>query len=148
MQFAQALSLITTIDYCNNKEILPFLFGTCTINKKGHEMGHAINILYVNEGTYFIVDLSSMIHCIEGEYKQDSSKFSLVTIDNYEKNFKKEDVEIISNSTNKKLRAVICYPLSENINEYYETLNKSANDINSDINKCNIFYLDELIEQK
>ena len=47
MQFAQALSLITTIDYDDKKEYVPFLFGYCNINKKGHEIGHAINILFI-----------------------------------------------------------------------------------------------------
>ena len=129
-QFAQALSLIGVIDGDMN-----IFYSACNLlNKEGKKIGHALNVV-IMDGNAFVVDLSSLIHCKEKDYKSSPQNFYNVKLEEYIENLKKEGVELISFNKDEKgeydhYLATLKLLGKENLDAYYLLINLPASEIN------------------
>jgi len=126
-QFAKALSLISVID----TEIPKCYYVVCKMTKDGKELGHALNMVE-QDGKPSIIDISSMIHSKQGDYKLNKNKFAFVHPEEYIKSM--ESLGFVWNSParktkNKMFHFVVFMHLSgrpEDCEDYYELLNLPA----------------------
>lgn len=128
-QFAKALSLICALD-----SKMKASYTLLDLEVKGDPMGHAINIVQMGDEKY-IVDISSAIHCKEGDYNAKKEDFLFVDLAKYIENMYKQKIIIRESHRN---REDVYYSQSyidldkKDINAYYKLLNISTELINKE----------------
>lgn len=119
-QFAQALTLLTKIDYEKSGNGLKLNYAVAdVVDVKGRKVFHAFNVVRSGSDVGLIIDISSMIHCMEGDYKQEANAFYAKTTQEYYQNMKSEGAEVLPGSSSK----VFIYPEGRNFDDYYQLLN-------------------------
>ena len=119
-QLSQALSLVSQIDFSYTKNAMVLYYVATDININGQELAHAFNVLNVGNSNALVIDISSMIHAKDGDYRQDKKDFFLQGGDTYCQNMEREGVEI---KTHRENGNIIAYPFLIDTNEHYKLLN-------------------------
>lgn len=117
-QFTQAMTLLTQIDYDNSGNGIKLDYAVTDVVVEDKSVMHAFNVIRMNNKVALVIDLSSMIHSVERDYKQSSNAFFIKNSLDYSRNMKAEGVEIITTSKGK----IFTYPRGENFDACYNTL--------------------------
>ena len=126
-QFSQALALTTMIDEDFVKNDIYVYYATCQISVNDKELGHAINLVSNDRGTTQFVDISSMIHSKEGDFKQDVWSFGMVSQDDYLNNINKENMNIVPIDKESKEVYMVKFKILKDLNAYHLALNLDNN---------------------
>jgi len=127
MQFSQALSLLSLIDWNITKDAILINLVTNRINVNGKKMGHAINII----NSRLVIDISSMLHSQDGDYNQESYSFGLVNLEEYIDNIAKENIKIIPTADTESETYMAGYKLLAYIDKYYKFINLPTDELMS-----------------
>ena len=119
-QLSQALSLVSQIDFSQTKKGMILYYVATDIKLNGQDLAHAFNVLNIGNSNALVIDISSMIHAKDGDYKQEKSAFFLKDGTAYCNNMESEGVEI---KTHKENGNIITYPFLIDTNEHYKLLN-------------------------
>ncbi len=132
-QFAQAIALLSVIDQNITKSgYFRASYANCRIFK-GRKMGHAINLCSIGNDTV-IIDVSSMIHARDKDYKLDKYCFGLVSVEDYMQNLKQEDCEIIPIAEDLNETYLACFSRKLDVNLMYDILNLTTDELNDEKN--------------
>ncbi len=125
-QFAQAFALLTLIDYLHTKDAPLCHYVGCRVEMGGKQMGHAVNAITFTDQP-IIIDISSMIHCKEGDFLQDKDDFGPVYLKDYMKSLAKGGNKLLSNATDSNYMS--SYAILGDFDEYYKFLNMPTQEI-------------------
>lgn len=118
-QFAQALSLLSCFD---SEFVIQYCYCKAFVEKENVEVGHVCNAVLLN-GKIRIVDVSSMIHARDKEYKQDKSAFYMIDLRDFIKNLGNEDIKFLSKSEDGERYILGAISYRKNFDENYSILN-------------------------
>lgn len=138
MQFSQALALLSVIDnsFSNDMPSMNYAAGLIKTKEQGR-LGHAINLIFSREKEPIVIDISSMIHARDGQFKQKEMSFGMVYLDEYIANLKKERVEFLPIENGQCLQCFDC--CNSDANSLYEFLNQPFEKLTKK-QKTQIFY--------
>lgn len=118
-QFAQALSLLSCFD---SEIIIQYCYCKAFVEKENVEVGHVCNAILLN-GKARIVDVSSMIHARDKEYKQDKSAFYMLELDEFIKALANEGIRYLSKSEDGERFILGAISYRKNFDDNYSILN-------------------------
>ena len=116
-QFSQAIAILSQIDYEKTKDLKEknnrgVVFGcmVCSLHKDGKDITHEVNYRK-NGDSIVILDLSSMIHAKNGDFKnlgcEEPALFGFVTLEQYMQNLQEYNMPLVP--LNKARNTVVCY---------------------------------------
>lgn len=133
-QFSTGFALLCKLDEEIN-DFFQLYVAECLIRRNKTIDGHALNILNSQNGL-LLIDISAMIHCKEKDNVGTIWDYGVVTIDNYIKNQKRNNIKFISNGTD---GGIYLLPFrnnrQNNVGDYYEFLTQPAEVLNTKLKK-------------
>ena len=118
-QFSAALTLLTQIDCEKSGNGIKLRYALADVVVDGEKVMHAFNVIRAGDEVGLVIDISSMIHCNEGDYKNNAQAFFAKDSKEYYQNMKAEGVELLP----KSYMRVFVYPEGNNFDDYYQLLN-------------------------
>ena len=129
-QFSQALALIGVLDKQFLENNIYINYTTCEVFKD-IEMGHAINLIN-KDGKYYFVDMSSMVHTRDGEYKGSVWDFGMVSEEQYIESINANNMDIISINKESDEHYLFKYNIYRDHKMYHLVLNLSNDELKAD----------------